>query len=375
MLLRISFGEIGIHLPMMGFFAFIYVLIFTALISSFGLAEKIPKTMNDYAIDYDLNVIMLNHRIFYGKEEQVEKLPISVYEWYSYIWGEQLGLDEERHCFAVYCDKKCKNSLLMSIQENLTSGEGITPDCNKEKCVWISEEYAAELSLTEKDLNTDFLLKLEDGTEVRAIIKGFYRKARDNDDLFISSACLAELPREDAKWEAVYVGVDDIRQYNHAVRRLEYWGYRPNIDEPEVNTILLIDYAVYIAFFFMLFLVGYISIALTKMYVNRRTQFLALLQTQGLGAMRIRVMIGSIASAVATVSFAAAVFLAPLLNNHFIDTIHDLIGDMELEIDVFNLKILLVYLATQAVIWGTCMLSRASVRKISIVNVLRRNNE
>ena len=360
---------------MMGFFAFIYVLIFTALISSFGLADKIPKTMNDYAIDEGLNVIPLFERIFLEKEEQVDSLPISAYDWYSYVSGRMIGLDGERVGVGAYCDRKCNNGYVKMVRNNLTSGEQITPDCNREICMWFSEEYATELSLTEKDLNTEFLLKSEDGTEVRAIIKGFYRKTDEYADFFVTSACLAALSEDDAKWRNVCIAVDDIQQYNYVLRRLEYWGYRPDYDVPEVNTILLIDYAVYIAFFFMLFLVGYISIALTKMYVNRRTQFLALLQTQGLGAMRIRVMIGSIASAVATVSFATAVFLAPLLNNHFIDTIHDLIGDMELEIDVFNLKILLVYLATQAVIWGTCMLSRASVRKISIVNVLRRNNE
>lgn len=363
------------------FFLIILVLL-TASISINTLTFQLPKDLESYVTDYGLNSIGI-YNLDSDKFQKVDEIPAEVISVYAKIDGSVIGIDTENTYeykdFILSTDGTAEkwfadkgNEELDYLNNHLLEGKGFYSEDNDRLSIWISDFFMDELNLKCGDWIN---ISNSNGDMIECLIEGIYNQDDFSVPFITTFAVYGFLSENNTYDISVQLRVSQLKNYYYVIRALEdsYISYYSEKDE--VESLLLLIYALIVIDVIVLILTVSFSCSIFKLYHLYRDEFYVILKTQGMSNINIFKIIVMLMEGIYFMAFISAIFIAPFLNNYIADCITDIFDDLVVNLNFFDKNCLWILAGNTILVFLTCCVQQKIFFGTGMNEKLSKGNE
>lgn len=329
------------------------IFVFSCFTGICNIAMGIDRTLYDFSVRSGLSNLTIM-----GKWEDLHRYTDEaghkVYRVICYVGMDDLGADSD------YVDKKTGehrylsgnversfkggNYELEKMNSCIIQGDPYEYSDNETYSIWLSDICADHLSASVGDTLT--VDTGENSNEVT--VKGIYHSDDVDDgsdlelcDFYLSAVFLPDYIR----FNDLEIVIPELNQKAMSDLREDYFnnGFQAMYPETPGST-LIVKMGIYLVSLFSCIIVISIMVSMTKLYCNKRKGFYSILRLWGLNRFSTLMIIFLFLQILYTISFILALPLAPFVYSGVISSIKDLVGSIDIDIKISDIRHLISYL-------------------------------
>lgn len=370
-------------------FIFVFIiltLLFSASVSIVSLARDIPDEFTEYMLSTGECPI----RIEAGMDRiaSIEQMDLFVGSYgFPYLTSEAIGIPAEVEYTAedaagALCSFQGKllrwqpdryNLSVTWLNSSLLEGNGFDENSSSGKTIWLSDHAAHYLNKHAGDM-IEFRFHTAEAAAVPCQIRGIYQQTANMAGYYVTlPLCTASLSSIDTI--TMFVVPKQISHFNNLKYQLDKICISVSGTDELISSMLLLIGALYaVAFFLLLASVG-ILLSTASNYMNRRRSFYAVCTALGLRPADMCRIIRVLMQCIAAGAFGAAMLIAPCISKYIVVFLEERFQHTQVQTNVWNISSLLIFVCGTLLLQICVTVSLRAVRRLSVSDLLREEEE
>lgn len=390
--LTISLTEIKINLKFFLIFIFISVILFSAVISIFGLALQIPAELTGMIAGSRYSRIKVTN-LNMDDLEYMESFPSTISYYVEDLNQTQLnvsGIDptsEENEPIQIQGNiqnwiPNNKNATLKYLNENILNGSPWTEQDNDISesgavPIWLNEHVADLLSVKVGDIVK--LYNKNGNPVVNSVVKGIYSmKLSILYSYFINVPTYEKLRTADdmttvnaKKPYQVILSPYKIYNLSNIISELRKQYFCVSAEDDVINSLMYIIYTLYILTLFLICVSGGIFNTIIHLYFSKRRKYFGIYKAIGLNNNVLVLITFYVSQIIMTISFIFATLISPFINKYVINIINSLFDEVKINPVTSISSKLIIYAGITLLVFLICLINKKQYKSLDVLSILK----